>query len=221
MSVIGRLQERMSMDWMLNAWQLLLPSEPSKKHLRYKTFVNYEDGCWRMAHAQMLPPLEDPLTSIITLQAPASDAETFLLRSIEWTTFLESTYEVALEQATVILRYFLGQFPRFDSGWILCLSCFPWKGAGRVQVAQSLFALLPPELTSIAEPEEVATEYLHYRQFFVIWEMLGRVVEYQAEESTMAVHGATREAKTAWVADYRVCFHGLLFLRSMSPICLF
>lgn len=31
-----------------------------------------------------------------------------LLRSIEWTTFMEATYDTALEQATVILRYFLG-----------------------------------------------------------------------------------------------------------------
>jgi nuclear pore complex protein Nup107 len=61
-------------------------------------------------------------------------------------------------------------------------------------------------LTSIAEPEEVSTEYLHYRQFFVIWEILDRVVEYQAEESTMAVHGATRETKMAWVAEYRVSY---------------
>lgn len=95
-------------------------------------------------------------------------------------------------------------------GFVFMLSST--KGAGRVQVAQSLSALLPPELTAIAEPEGVATEYLHYRQFFVIWEMLGRVVKYQAEESTMAIHGPTREAKAAWVADYRVCFHSL-FLR--------
>ena len=85
-------------------------------------------------------------------------------------------------------------------------------GAGRVQVALSLLALLPPELTSIAEPEEVATEYLHYRQFFVIWEMVGRVVEYQAEESTMAVHGASRDAKTAWLSEYRVCISRVWFL---------
>ena len=56
----------------------------------------------------MLPALKLPLPSIITLQPPADEAETFLLRSIEWTTFLESTYDVALEQTTVILRYFLG-----------------------------------------------------------------------------------------------------------------
>ena len=56
----------------------------------------------------MLPTLKLPLPSIITLQPPANEAETFLLRSIEWTTFLESTYDVALEQTTVILRYFLG-----------------------------------------------------------------------------------------------------------------
>jgi len=47
-------------------------------------------------------PLKDLLTSIITLQVHASDAETFLLRSIEWMTFLESMHEVALEQVTDI-----------------------------------------------------------------------------------------------------------------------
>ncbi|KAF8962886.1 nuclear pore protein 84/107 [Flammula alnicola] len=132
----------------------------------------------------MLPTLKEPLPSIITLQPPPNESEMFLLRSIEWTTFMESTYDVALEQATVILRYFLG--------------------AGRVQAAQSLLSLLPVELASIAEPEEVATEYLHYRQFFVIWETIARVVECQAQESTFTQGpGTTRETKAAWVADYR------------------
>ncbi|KAF9530797.1 nuclear pore complex protein [Crepidotus variabilis] len=133
----------------------------------------------------ILPTLNEPLPSIINLQPPASEAETFLLRSIEWTTYMDSTYEVALEQATVILRYFLG--------------------AGRVQVAQSLLPLLPVELSSISDPEEIATEYLHYRQFFVIWETIEKVVECQSEESTFMAQGtgATREAKAAWLAEYR------------------
>jgi nuclear pore complex protein Nup107 len=61
---------------------------------------------------QILPPLKGPLPSIIALQPAPSDAEKLLLRSIEWTTFLEATYNTALEQANVILRYFLG------SSWI-------------------------------------------------------------------------------------------------------
>ena len=44
----------------------------------------------RLLFDQMLPTLKLPLPSIITLQPPANEAETFLLRSIEWTTFLES-----------------------------------------------------------------------------------------------------------------------------------
>lgn len=59
-------------------------------------------------HTQALPPTKGPLPPIIGMQPPPSDAEMLLLRSIEWTTFLESTYETALEQANVILRYFLG-----------------------------------------------------------------------------------------------------------------
>ena len=42
------------------------------------------------------------------MQPPVSDEELLLLRSIEWTTFMESTYTTALEQANIILRYFLG-----------------------------------------------------------------------------------------------------------------
>jgi nuclear pore complex protein Nup107 len=57
-----------------------------------------------------LPPLKGSLPSIIALQPPPSDVENLLLRSIEWTTFLEATYDTALEQANVILRYFLGSF---------------------------------------------------------------------------------------------------------------
>ncbi|CAA7264467.1 unnamed protein product [Cyclocybe aegerita] len=130
----------------------------------------------------VLGQLQDPLPSIIAFQPPANESETFLLRSIEWTTFMESTYNVALEQATVILRYFLG--------------------AGRVQNAQSLLALLPNELASIAEPEEIATEYLHYRQFFVIWDTLARVVDCQSQESSYA-QSSSRDARNAWLGEYR------------------
>jgi nuclear pore complex protein Nup107 len=108
-----------------------------------------------------------------------------LLRSIEWTTFLEATYDVALEQATVILRYFLA--------------------AGRIQAAQNLLGLLPPELASIDEPEEIATEYLHYRQFFLIWDAIARVVECQSQEVSFTQGQGTaafRDARAAWISEY-------------------
>ncbi|TBU27484.1 107-domain-containing protein [Dichomitus squalens] len=52
---------------------------------------------------EILPPVKGPLPSIIGLELAATDAEILLLCS----TFLESTYDTALEQANVILRYFL------------------------------------------------------------------------------------------------------------------
>ena len=64
---------------------------------------------------QILPPAKGPLPSIMGLEPAPTDAEILLLRSIEWTTFLESTYDTALEQANVILRYFLGAYRRFAS----------------------------------------------------------------------------------------------------------
>jgi nuclear pore complex protein Nup107 len=60
--------------------------------------------------------------------------------------------------------------------------------------------MLPPELMTIADPEERATEYLHYRQFFIIWETLERVVESQALE----VQKMSRETTLAWLNDYKV-----------------
>lgn len=63
---------------------------------------------FELAIRQLLPNLKGSLPSIIALQDPPSEVETLLLRSIEWTTFMEVTYDTALEQATVILRYFLG-----------------------------------------------------------------------------------------------------------------
>ncbi len=61
-----------------------------------------------MELAQILPALKGNLPSLIALQPPETEGELFLLRSIEWTTFLDTTYHTALEQANVILRYFLG-----------------------------------------------------------------------------------------------------------------
>ncbi|KAH9951311.1 nuclear pore protein 84/107 [Amylocystis lapponica] len=127
----------------------------------------------------ILPPLKGPLPSVIGMQPPPSDAENLLVRSIEWTTFSESTYDTALEQACVVLRYFLGH--------------------GRVHVAKTFLDKLPPALGSIHQPEELATEYLHYHQFFNVWEALARVVEIRAlDEPNM-----NRDTRTAWINDYK------------------
>ncbi|THU96793.1 hypothetical protein K435DRAFT_754578 [Dendrothele bispora CBS 962.96] len=129
---------------------------------------------------EVLAPLKGPLPSIIGFQPPATDAETFLLRSIEWTVFSETTHDRALEQGNHILRYFLA--------------------SGRIQLGQKALSMLPPELSSISEPEEQATEFLHYRQFFTIWETLERITECQALE----VPNMNRETRTAWLADYKL-----------------
>ena len=48
-------------------------------------------------------------------------------------------------------------------------------------------------------PREV-TEYMHYRQFFVVWEAPARVVECQALEAP----SMNRETRVAWLDDYKV-----------------
>ncbi|RPD76536.1 hypothetical protein L226DRAFT_460097 [Lentinus tigrinus ALCF2SS1-7] len=127
----------------------------------------------------ILPPAKGPLPSIIGLEPAPTDAEWLLLRSIEWTTFFESTYDTALEQANVILRYFLGR--------------------GRIQLAKNLLEMLPPELGTLQDPEDQATEYMHYRQFFGVWEAFARVVECQALEQPQM----NKETRAAWLNDYK------------------
>jgi hypothetical protein len=90
-------------------------------------------------------------------------------------------------------------FRYLSYGYLTNLTC-PVIASGRIQLAQALLGMLPPELTTLGEPEERATEYLRYRQFFMIWEMLERVMEYQA----MDVLGMGREARAGWLGDYRV-----------------
>lgn len=58
------------------------------------------------------------------MQPPPTEAELFLLRSIEWTTFMDTTYETALEQANVILRYFLGRLLHLQPHIYLLLNFF-------------------------------------------------------------------------------------------------
>ena len=161
----------------------------------------------------MLPILKGPLPSIISTQPPPSDAELFLLRSIEWIIFSEATYDKALEQANHILRYFLGK-------WLLVLNrrsgpLISFAASGRMQLAKELLSLLPPELASISvdEMDVQATEYLHYRQFFTIWETLERVVECQALESP----NMNRDTRLAWLEDYKVPTTSFLHVRRLTP----
>jgi nuclear pore complex protein Nup107 len=81
------------------------------------------------------------------------------------------------------------------------------SGSGRVQLAKSVHDLLPPELSSIRDPEERSTEYLHYRQFFKVWDTLDRVIECEA----MEVPQMAKDTRTAWLSDYTVCIELSMF----------
>ncbi|KAH9989542.1 107-domain-containing protein [Russula vinacea] len=109
---------------------------------------------------------------------PPEEAEILLVRSIEWTVVEADTYDTALEQANVILRYLLAR--------------------GRVNVARLLLDMLPPELAAISTPEERAAEYLDYRQFFIAWETVERVIECQTLEAPQM----SRDTRATWLKDY-------------------
>lgn len=139
---------------------------------------------------------------------PAEEAEMLLVRSIEWTVVEADTYDTALEQANVILRYLLGAL---SLPFLMRLQCLPAsrKARGRVNVARLLLDMLPPELAAIDTPEERAAEYLDYRQFFIAWETLERATECQALEAPQV----SRDTRATWIRDY-----GVRVLLSFSPL---
>ncbi|KAL5501221.1 NUP84 [Sanghuangporus vaninii] len=130
---------------------------------------------------EMLPRMKVTLPPVVTNDT-LSDTEWFLIRSIEWTTFYEQTYPDALEQANAIIRYFLG--------------------CGRIHGARTLLRMLPSQLKLLpaegARSRSQSTEYMHYLQFFGIWELFDSVAEAQTVERSLTTKGA----KEKWLDAY-------------------
>lgn len=70
-------------------------------------------------------------------------------------------------------------------------------------MAKAVLDLLPHELASLRHSDVNATEYLHYRQFFQVWEALDRVTECQGLE----VPQMTMDTRAAWLDDYKTLVH--------------
>ena len=60
--------------------------------------------------------------------------------------------------------------------------------------------ILPEELASIGEPEDIATEYMHYRQLFLVWDLFERVADVSGIEIASEL---TKDAKLAWLNEYK------------------
>ena len=93
---------------------------------------------------------------------------------------MPETYDNALEQANLTIRHFLG--------------------TGDIYVARGVLDSLPERLASIAEPEEIATEYMHYRQLFHVWDLFERIADVIGLES---VRELTKDAKVLWLTEYK------------------
>lgn len=92
---------------------------------------------------------------------------------------MPETYDNALEQANLIIRYFLG--------------------SGNIWVAKKIPDDLPEELASIDKLEDIATEYMHYRQLIHVWDIFDRVAEVIDIE---VADKWTKDAKVAWLNEY-------------------
>ena len=141
------------------------------------------------------------------VQEPAEEAEMRLVRSIEWTVVESKTYDTALEQMNVILKYVLRARispSSFRRTWRMLSHVV--KARGRVKVVRLLLDMPPPELAAVSPLKERAAEYLDYRKFFVAWETLERVAELQALE---APRRAATRAQPARYASLFLLTNGL------------
>ncbi|PCH39069.1 hypothetical protein WOLCODRAFT_110522 [Wolfiporia cocos MD-104 SS10] len=130
---------------------------------------------------QKMPKVGGPLpTTFETEDTPLTEDEQLLIRSLEWTTFLESTYPAALEHGCAMIRYYL---------------CH-----GRIGMARKVLSELPPALAAVQKPRVHALEYLNYRQFFVAWEAIEQLQTRQALEH---VHRGP-EAHAMWIRDLQI-----------------
>ena len=77
-------------------------------------------------------------------------------------------------------------------------------------LAKQLLEMLPPELASMSvdEFDVQATEYLHYRQFFTIWETLERVVECRRADGDVCGAPQAEEAADRRGGRARRCGRG-------------
>lgn len=81
-----------------------------------------------------------------------------------------------------------------------------YVAVGRVKIAKTVLDMLPRGLSSMREPEDRAMEYMHYKQFFIVWEAVERVIQSQSVE----VSHIDKESRLAWLEDYRVSFSHVL-----------
>ena len=88
-----------------------------------------------------------------------------------------------------------------DQDPVRVIALTPWPASGRVNLARQLLDMLPHDLASINEPEHRATEYLHYRQFFNVWELIDKVVQCQSLQVSLV----NKDARATWLSNYRVC----------------
>lgn len=76
-----------------------------------------------------------------------------------------------------------------------------FTGAGKVQAAKVLLAMLPQHLRAEQGSREQSAEFAYYLQFFEIWEALDRVSESQAAEMSYTTKGV----KSTWLNTFKVC----------------
>jgi nuclear pore complex protein Nup107 len=139
-----------------------------------------------------------------------TEAEERLRRSLEWTGFDEQMAETALENANVIIRYFLGARRFFAVLFRSPPRPLPLTRArpaiGKTKLA---FDVVYEQELHLPEGEgPIKFEYRSYRELCIVWTKLNCAHDKAAEESP----NMARETRETWKRDYKV---RIIFLDSV------
>ena len=116
-----------------------------------------------------------------------------------------------MENANLIVRYFLGMNSPLDLGRIWLTRTLP-VAIGKVETARSLLREYEHHLTSpvpVSVPEWCRLELMNYKDFFDVWDSIKRTKECaaigQENDERRQRGGVARETHSVWLRDYKVC----------------
>jgi len=112
-----------------------------------------------------IPSLSRHQPDVASLATGLDERDVFLIRSVEWLTFLPETADEALIKSNAVARYFLGEFRVVNQATGTDITAL-----GQAAAAQNLFKTLPNNIHHVFEEGEAdREEYEDYQLLFGVF----------------------------------------------------
>jgi len=112
-----------------------------------------------------IPSLSRHQPDVASLATGLDERDVFLIRSVEWLTFLPETADEALIKSNAVARYFLGEFRVVNQATGTDITAL-----GQAAAAQHLFKTLPNNIHHVFEEGEAdREEYEDYQLLFGVF----------------------------------------------------